>query len=250
MGQTATSLARTATKPVSWLFGRSGSDNEINSHCSGLVPSFGASLYIYKRRGSMYFDEDGDLAHEFYKQVVRGSRLTMERCLENLRPQGDVDLPIPRLNGDLPVIMYEVPSTIVQSTRPCSRWYITVQLLLSQPSFLGWTVCWNAFNITRCVLKKQFVNVIHHCEDLENHLSNEDRSCSMLNKWWTGECVLVYGTAEFSASGHIGNEHLPGGVNIGIVNIFLCCLCLVLMTTTPCEFCEVLESTPQKAPAY
>ena len=36
---------------------------------------------------SMYFDEDGDLAHEFYKQVVRGNRLTMERCVDNLRPQ-------------------------------------------------------------------------------------------------------------------------------------------------------------------
>ena len=34
----------------------------------------------------MFFDEDGDLAHEFYKQVVRDNRLTMERCY-NLRPQ-------------------------------------------------------------------------------------------------------------------------------------------------------------------
>ncbi|XP_076469301.1 tumor suppressor candidate 2-like [Babylonia areolata] len=111
MGQTATSLARTATKPVSWLLGRSGSDNEVNSHCRGLVPC-GASLFVYKRRGSMFFDEDGDLAHEFYKQVVRGNRLTMERCVDNLEPQGEVDLPIPRLNGDLPVIMYELPSTV------------------------------------------------------------------------------------------------------------------------------------------
>ncbi|KAL8621345.1 hypothetical protein ACOMHN_053366 [Nucella lapillus] len=111
MGQTATSLARTATKPVSWLLGRSESDSEIKSHCRGLVP-YGASLFVFKRKGSMFFDEDGDLAHEFYREVVRGNRLTMERCMDNLKPQGEVDLPIPRLNGDLPMIMYEVPSTI------------------------------------------------------------------------------------------------------------------------------------------
>ena len=35
----------------------------------------------------MYFDEDGDLAHEFYKEVVRGDRTTMERYYDNLKPQ-------------------------------------------------------------------------------------------------------------------------------------------------------------------
>lgn len=39
---------------------------------------------------SMYFDEDGDLAHEFYEEVkVPGSSQTtaMRRKLVNLRPQ-------------------------------------------------------------------------------------------------------------------------------------------------------------------
>lgn len=35
----------------------------------------------------MYYDEDGDLAHEFYRQVVRNDKVTMERCLDNLIPQ-------------------------------------------------------------------------------------------------------------------------------------------------------------------
>ncbi|KAK7101572.1 tumor suppressor candidate 2-like [Littorina saxatilis] len=112
MGQTATSLARTATKPVSWLLGRSGSENEVNSRCGGLVP-YGGTLFVHRRRGSMFFDEDGDLAHEFYKQVTKGNRVTMERCVDNLKPQGEVDLPIPRLHGDLPVFIYEVPSTVL-----------------------------------------------------------------------------------------------------------------------------------------
>ncbi|KAK7503688.1 hypothetical protein BaRGS_00005227 [Batillaria attramentaria] len=114
MGQTATSLARTAAKPVSWLLGKSGNDAEVNSKCHGLVP-YGATLFVHKRRGSMYFDEDGDLAHEFYQQVVRDNRVRMERRVDNLRPQGEVELPIPRLNGDLPVFLYELPTTVMES---------------------------------------------------------------------------------------------------------------------------------------
>lgn len=42
-------------------------------------------VFVFYR--SMYFDEDGDLAHEFYQQVVRNNCLIMERCLDNLIPQ-------------------------------------------------------------------------------------------------------------------------------------------------------------------
>lgn len=37
----------------------------------------------------MYFDEDGDLAHEFYEEVKTNGSLktTMRRNLSNLRPQ-------------------------------------------------------------------------------------------------------------------------------------------------------------------
>ena len=54
----------------------------INSQfCHGFDSVF---LYAYR---SMYFDEDGDLAHEFYKPVWHGSHVTMERHSHNLKPQ-------------------------------------------------------------------------------------------------------------------------------------------------------------------
>lgn len=41
----------------------------------------------------MYFDEDGDLAHEFYEEVkINDSQTTaMKRKLVNLRPQASQD---------------------------------------------------------------------------------------------------------------------------------------------------------------
>lgn len=36
---------------------------------------------------SMYFDEDGDLAHEFYVEVKEGRKSKMRRVYNNLRPQ-------------------------------------------------------------------------------------------------------------------------------------------------------------------
>ncbi|PVD24899.1 hypothetical protein C0Q70_15392 [Pomacea canaliculata] len=59
--------------------------------------------------------QNGDLAHEFYRQVVRNDKVTMERCLDNLIPQGDVDLVIPRLHVDLPVFLYEMPNCVHDS---------------------------------------------------------------------------------------------------------------------------------------
>ena len=60
---------------------------------------------------SMYFDEDGDLAHEFYEEVVpkrKGARRSMRRVNpKRLRPQGDVKYPHPRLHVDFPIILYQ-----------------------------------------------------------------------------------------------------------------------------------------------
>lgn len=68
---------------------------------------------------SMYFDEDGDLAHEFYEEIVssstpRSRRKGKLRCrkmkkvnAKHLRPQGDVDYPHPRLHVDCPVILHQ-----------------------------------------------------------------------------------------------------------------------------------------------
>lgn len=35
----------------------------------------------------MFFDEDGDLAHEFYVEVKEGRKSKMKRVYNNLRPQ-------------------------------------------------------------------------------------------------------------------------------------------------------------------
>lgn len=59
----------------------------------------------------MYFDEDGDLAHEFYEevQISRNThRTTMRRNYANLRPEGEVELSHPRLSVDFPIVMCEV----------------------------------------------------------------------------------------------------------------------------------------------
>ena len=59
----------------------------------------------------MYFDEDGDLAHEFYEEVKpskKGRKACMKRVTKRLMPQGSVDLPHPRLHVDFPMVMCEV----------------------------------------------------------------------------------------------------------------------------------------------
>ncbi len=61
---------------------------------------------------SMYFDEDGELAHEFYEEVMpkrgKGRRKMRRVCSKLLTPQGDVPYePNPRLHTDCPVILYQ-----------------------------------------------------------------------------------------------------------------------------------------------
>ncbi|KAM4650350.1 tumor suppressor candidate 2 isoform 2-T2 [Discoglossus pictus] len=50
-----------------------------------------ATPFIFTRKGSMYFDEDGDLAHEFYEETIvtknGRKRAKLKRIYKNLRPQ-------------------------------------------------------------------------------------------------------------------------------------------------------------------
>ncbi|ESO09324.1 hypothetical protein HELRODRAFT_168291 [Helobdella robusta] len=67
--------------------------------------------YVYRRRGSMYFDEDGDLAHEFYEEIKTHKGVKMKRVPNNcLIPQGYIKLSTPRLNKDIPIIIHEAKS--------------------------------------------------------------------------------------------------------------------------------------------
>lgn len=115
MGQSASSVTKYISSPLSWFRGSDHSDGG-----KSLIPR-GATIFVFKRRGSMFFDEDGDLAHEFYCEVTdrKTNKIVMRRVLQNLIPQGDVDLPHPRLHGDLPVIVYDtttMPGNYSQST--------------------------------------------------------------------------------------------------------------------------------------
>ncbi|XP_046682988.1 tumor suppressor candidate 2-like [Homalodisca vitripennis] len=70
-----------------------------------------AGPMVLSRQGSMFFDEDGDLAHEFYEEVrpnKKGSKAKMKRIQTNLVPQGEVPYQCPRLHSDYPVILHQV----------------------------------------------------------------------------------------------------------------------------------------------
>ncbi|XP_078270551.1 tumor suppressor candidate 2-like [Rhinoraja longicauda] len=71
-----------------------------------------ATPFIFSRRSSMYYDEDGDLAHEFYEEtfVTKNGRkkAKLKRIHKNLIPQGMVKLDYPRIHVDFPVVLCEV----------------------------------------------------------------------------------------------------------------------------------------------
>uniref|UniRef100_A0A8C1KEV7 Tumor suppressor 2, mitochondrial calcium regulator a n=1 Tax=Cyprinus carpio TaxID=7962 RepID=A0A8C1KEV7_CYPCA len=65
---------------------------------------------LYKH--SLYFDEDGDLAHEFYEETVvtknGRKKAKLKRIQKNLIPQGIIKLDHPRIRVDFPVILCEI----------------------------------------------------------------------------------------------------------------------------------------------
>lgn len=75
-------------------------------------PQHRKAVVLFTRRGSMFYDEDGDLAHEFYEETIvtknGQKRAKLRRVHKNLIPQGIVKLDPPRIHVDFPVILYEV----------------------------------------------------------------------------------------------------------------------------------------------
>ncbi|CAJ0579691.1 unnamed protein product, partial [Mesorhabditis spiculigera] len=71
----------------------------------GYLPDF---LLIHEHPSSMYIDEDGDIANEFYAEDQLGTKRRLCRIMKNLRPQGTERYQIPRLNPDCPVVMLEM----------------------------------------------------------------------------------------------------------------------------------------------
>lgn len=109
MGQTGTKVASKIAN--SFTFSGSPSDDMTMDMetASQAVRSFRGTPFVFSRRGSMYFDEDGDLAHEFYEEVPskkKGGKRKMKRVVRNLVPQGEVKYKVPCLNVDFPIILY------------------------------------------------------------------------------------------------------------------------------------------------
>ncbi|XP_057702236.1 tumor suppressor candidate 2-like [Corythoichthys intestinalis] len=71
-----------------------------------------ATPFVFTRRSSLYFDEDGDLAHEFYEETVvtkNGRKKSkLKRIQKNLIPQGIVKLQHPCIHVDFPIVLCEV----------------------------------------------------------------------------------------------------------------------------------------------
>ncbi|KAL7833170.1 hypothetical protein SRHO_G00301880 [Serrasalmus rhombeus] len=100
-----------------WPFSGSGasgdSPGEANEQSlARLRGSKNATPFVFTRRSSLYYDEDGDLAHEFYEETVvtknGRKKAKLKRIQKNLIPQGIVKLDHPRIHVDFPVILCEV----------------------------------------------------------------------------------------------------------------------------------------------
>eukprot|EP00039_Didymoeca_costata_P019157 m.336452 g.336452 ORF g.336452 m.336452 type:complete len:104 (+) comp17857_c0_seq1:175-486(+) len=59
-------------------------------------------LFIREILGTMFFDSDGDLAHEFYEETKDGK---LRRITDGLTPQGYVELPWPRLSPHVKTVI-------------------------------------------------------------------------------------------------------------------------------------------------
>ncbi|XP_012678143.1 tumor suppressor 2, mitochondrial calcium regulator a [Clupea harengus] len=99
-----------------WPFGGSGAAGDAASEVidQSLARQRGlknATPFVFTRRSSLYYDEDGDLAHEFYEETVvtknGRKKAKLKRIQKNLIPQGIVRLAHPCIHVDFPVVLCE-----------------------------------------------------------------------------------------------------------------------------------------------
>lgn len=142
--------------PYQWLrsMGGSGSKSKGASSGSGgdsasvgseqslarLKGARNATPFVFTRRSSLYYDEDGDLAHEFYEETVvtkNGRKKSkLKRIQKNLIPQGIIKLDHPCIHVDFPIILCE-----------------------------GWTV-WKDYGLKRGLMRfygQLCTETLHHC---------------------------------------------------------------------------------------
>ncbi|XP_028679962.1 tumor suppressor 2, mitochondrial calcium regulator b [Erpetoichthys calabaricus] len=100
-----------------WPFSGSGTSSDPpcaanEQSLARLRASRTATPFVFVRRSSLYFDEDGDLAHEFYEEtfVMKNGRkkAKLKRIQKNLIPQGIVKLDHPCIHVDFPIVLCEV----------------------------------------------------------------------------------------------------------------------------------------------
>ncbi|EMP33868.1 tumor suppressor candidate 2 isoform X1 [Chelonia mydas] len=88
-----------------------GNDSWLLTQADRLHIAFSSPMVLSPFH-SMYYDEDGDLAHEFYEETIvtknGRKRAKLKRIHKNLIPQGIVKLEHPRIHVDFPVIICEV----------------------------------------------------------------------------------------------------------------------------------------------
>jgi len=108
MGQRASALANKVSSSFSYHGGTGefGDEDLIDGGSRSIASFKGNTPFVYSRQGSMYFDEDGDLAHEFYEEIKKGGKRKMRRIDRNLTPQGEVKYRVPCLHVDFPIILY------------------------------------------------------------------------------------------------------------------------------------------------
>ncbi|XP_074492593.1 tumor suppressor 2, mitochondrial calcium regulator b [Sebastes fasciatus] len=99
-----------------WPFSGAGSTDDQtkdgNEPSMARARSFAtATPFVFTRRSSMYFDEDGDLAHEFYEETIvtknGRKKAKLKRIHKNLTSQGIIKLDIPCIHVDFPVVLCE-----------------------------------------------------------------------------------------------------------------------------------------------
>ncbi|PSN49864.1 Tumor suppressor candidate 2 [Blattella germanica] len=112
MGNNGSKFVKKIVSPFSSTIECSGTD-----HSQTIVKS-NSPVIVLSRKGSMFFDEDGDLAHEFYVEVPssrKGCKATMKKVLHNLIPQGEVAHQFPRLHVDFPIILHQFSYLLLKS---------------------------------------------------------------------------------------------------------------------------------------
>ncbi|XP_055766594.1 tumor suppressor candidate 2-like isoform X1 [Salvelinus fontinalis] len=102
-----------------WPFAGSGSGDGdptkegVDEQSLARMRSFrNGTPFVFTRWSSLYFDEDGDLAHEFYEETVvmknGRRRAKLKKIQKNLIPQGTIKLDHPCIHVDFPVVLCEV----------------------------------------------------------------------------------------------------------------------------------------------